>query len=751
MSSDEAFFQKLVSIYYIESKERIQEIANLLMSLEKTKDSEEQKNIIQVIFREIHSLKSASRSVNLPHIENIFKALEDVYSVFSKKELNPTREHLDILHKINDVLDRLISGSHDRDKVTQEEEKISHLFNQLQQLNLVGEEFSYKAVEKSAPKQHAESHKEEDTVRISSEKVNALLVNAEEMLTTRLSLLQIVTDLSSFKDEIEADLKRWDKFYREKNVLLNEEAHAQNKKNNDQELRKKFVDYIAWSEESIKQIELKLRDVTASLEHELHGFSHYVDNLLEDTKKLLLWPFSTILYVLPRIIRDLSHSMNKEINLVIEGAEVEIDKRILETMRDIILHLVRNAVDHGIEVPQERKRQGKPEMGRIKISAHQLSGNEIEITIADDGAGININEIKASALKQGMITKALADTMTNEQAINLIFNSGISSSKIITDLSGRGLGMAIIRDKLDQIGGEIALTSQAHKGTTFKIKLPLTLATFKGLLIEAVNQQFLIPTANIERILRIDQKDISTVENTETIAYEGKTLSLVWLSDLLGIKRNENNVHDNESLFLSVIIITSVDKKIAFVVDNILNEQEILVKNFSKPLIKVKNVSAAAIASSGRPIPILNCLDLLQCRVTKPHITASKEDPSLKNTKILLVEDSFTTRTLLKNILELGGYQVSAASDGLDAWNTLKTNDYAIVVSDVEMPRMNGFQLTQKIRNDKKLGNLPVILITSRESQDDKERGIDAGANAYLPKSTFDSGRLLEIIKRLQV
>lgn len=755
-TKDEEFFKKLQSIYKMESKERIQEISNNLMALEKAKSHSEQRKILDAIFREIHSLKSASRSVNLSHIENIFKFLEDVYSILKAKNITPTSEHLDILHKINDIIDNLINVGHDRKQSLPEESKVSLLFQQLKDLELIPRDFAFKIVEDQVPLNPIpqEMHKEEDTVRISSEKVNTLLANAEEMLTTRLSLVQIINDITSFKNEVSEDIKRWEKIYREKNFLIDESFELKNNTRQENSRKKSFIEFMEWSEDSSKIIEKKLIDITSRLEHDLHAFSHCVDNLLDDTKKLLLWPFSTILNVLPRIVRDLSHNANKEVEVNIEGSEVEIDKRILEAMRDVILHLVRNAIDHGIEIPEIRKNLNKPEHGLIKISVKQISGNEIMITISDDGAGINVIQVKKSAIKQGIITEDFANAMTDTQALNLIYHSGVSTSEILTDLSGRGLGMAIIRDKIEQIGGEISLTSNPNMGSTFTIKLPLTLATFKGLLIEVASQQFLIPTANIERVLRIEPSSIKTVENTETIFYEGKTMSLVWLSYILGVPRNENISPENENQFLPVIIISSADKKIAFVVNNILNEQEILVKNFSKPLLKVKNISAAAIASSGKTIPILNCLDLLQTAKLTTQATQSpsiKEKHQAKNNRLLLVEDSFTTRTLLKNILELGGYQVSVATDGLDAWSTLKTNDYALVVSDIEMPRMNGFQLTQKIRNDKKLSDLPVILITSRESQEDKEQGIDSGANAYLPKSTFDSGRLLEIIKRLHI
>jgi len=292
--------------------------------------------------------------------------------------------------------------------------------------------------------------------------------------------------------------------------------------------------------------------------------------------------------------------------------------------------------------------------------------------------------------------------------------------------------------------------STANQGTTIKIQLPLTLATFKGVLIDVSDQRFVIPTANLERILRINSKSIKSVENKDAILYGGQTTSLVWISDILGLPKIKKKSTAEEFLF--VMVMNYADTKVAFVVDSILNEQEILVKNFSKPIFRIRNISAAAILGTGKTVPILNSLDLLQSAHLgsfRDKVIPMDDNDHSKMIHILLAEDSITTRMLLKNILELKGYQVTTAVDGLDAWTQLKENEFSAVVSDVEMPRMTGFELTEKIRQDKQLENLPVILVTARESPEDRERGVDAGANAYINKSTFDSSHLLEVLQRL--
>lgn len=746
---DDEFFKKLLSTFKVESKERIQNMSTSLLELEKAQDPARQASLIEIIYREIHSLKSAARSVDLQHIEKVCNSMENIFSTLKKDKIIPTPQQLDVLHKTCDSVDQLIDFEDtETTKLDKKSQEILSLLESIQYKTselddgLSKENFSgINTIKKS---------KMEETVRIPTLKLDTLLVQAEEMLTTKLNLMQRITDFSELRNEFRASSKEWDKLTQEKLLL---KKHIQKTTEDSEAIvsaQEKILAFLNCTETKFKTFSHDLDSLSNALDHDFHIFSNGVDTLLEDTKKLLMWPFSTLLNTFPRIVRELARNQRKDVNFVLQGGDVEIDKRILEELKDVLLHIIRNAIDHGIESTDVRKKLNKAEQGYLKVSVQQLSGNEILIEITDDGSGVNLEKVKAVAIKERIITSEEAKKLSDEDALNLIYHSGISTSAILTDLSGRGLGMTIVREKIDKVTGKLSVVSKMNEGTTIKIQLPLTLATFKGVLVGVSDQLFVIPTANLERILRININDIKSVENKDAILYGGQTTSLVWVSDILGLSRTNNK--NNAEAFFSVMIIAYADTKVAFVVDNILNEQEILVKNFSKPISNVRNISAAAILGTGKTVPILNSIDLLQ----SAHSSSSryKESPvDIENKPndiihILLVEDSITTRMLLKNILELKGYQVSTAVDGLDAWTQLKESEFSVVVSDVEMPRMTGFELTEKIRQDKRLENVPVILVTARESQEDRERGVEAGANAYINKSTFDSSHLLEVVQR---
>jgi two-component system chemotaxis sensor kinase CheA len=461
-------------------------------------------------------------------------------------------------------------------------------------------------------------------------------------------------------------------------------------------------------------------------------------------------PFATLLDLFPKLVRDLSRAQSKEVTLSLRGREVEIDKRILQEMKDPLIHLVRNSIDHGIEKPAARAAAHKPASGTLTLAVSQLDGSKVEIVLADDGAGIDVEKVKASAVRAGALSEEDAGALSEQAALALIFNSGISTSPIITEISGRGLGMAIVHEKVEKLGGQIGIEAARGVGTTFRIVLPVTLATFKGILVSAGGQSFVIPTAKIERIARVRREDIRTVENRETIALDGQAVALARLDEVLALPPRAE-----EGGFAEVVVLGSAEKRIGFVVEAVLSEQEVLVKSIGKPLVRVRNVAGATILGSGRPAVILNTADLLKSAVNlagaggarTARAAETAEEKRVRN--ILVVDDSVTSRMLLKNILESSGYSVVTAIDGVDALTALKSREFDLLVSDVEMPRMDGFDLTAKVRADKELAELPVVLVTALGSREHQERGIDVGANAYIVKSSFDQSNLLDVIRKL--
>ena len=734
---DREFQERLLAAFKTEAEEHIKALSAGLIKLEKAPPADKQAELLETIYREAHSFKGAARAVNMTEIESICQSLEGVLAPLKREELSPWPEMFDTLYMAIDTIEKLLSS---RKGV-----ETSKLKEQLTQLKPDEVKKPAKASEpqpRKGPKpRDAELEKPvaSETVRVSVSKLAELFRQTEEMLSVKQTIGQRVTDVR----DVLTMLGQWEKEYKRIYQDIRRLQNAQSK-------NPKLKDFLDLNHSYIKSVQHKLKSLADSVEQSYRLTGRMVDSLLEDMKKTLMFPFSSLLEILPRMVRDLSRDKGKEVQLVLEGREVEIDRRILEEMRDPIIHLIRNCIDHGIEKPEDRVRLHKPQEGTVTVAISQADGNKVELRISDDGAGIDPTTVKKAAVKRGVISEKESQKLNEQESLSLIFQSEISTNPIITDISGRGLGLAIVQEKVGKLGGSVSVETHLHRETTFRILLPLTLATFRGVLVRTADKLFVVPTANVDRVIRIKQDEIKTVENRETIPIDGGTISLIPLEDVLGVPRKEMKGEISE---LIAMVLGAEENRIAFIVDEVLSEQEGLVKKLGKQLSRVKNITGATVLGSGEVVPILNVSDLIksavELSVAPVRIPVSAEEVERKRKSIQVVEDSITARMLLKNILESAGYHVETATDGMDAFTSLKEGVFDLVVSDVDMPRMNGFDLTSKIRSDKKLSEIPVVLVTALESREDQERGIDVGADAYIVKSSFDQSNLLETIKRL--
>ena len=590
----------------------------------------------------------------------------------------------------------------------------------------------------------AEEPATSETVRIATSKLESILLESEELLAAKLAAELLADELQKLGNYLIDWEAQWAKVSSDVRIL----RHSLNTdgKYNPHETR--LLEFIDLNYNNIKSIEEKLGELERIARRDLHNLSGISDNLLDDTKKVLMFPFSSVVEALPKYVRDLSKEQSKNIKLVINGDNIEIDRRILNEIKDPLMHMIRNCIDHGIEKPEERKNKGKPTQGIITISISQKTGNSVELIVSDDGAGINVAGLRKTAVKNGIISREKANKMSDKETLSLLGRSGISTSPIITDISGRGLGMAIVTEKIEKVHGRISIDTLPDKGTTFTITLPLTVAIFRGVIVRIEEKLFALPTSNVERVLRIKKENIKTIENRKTVKVNEQILPLVNINEVLELPTEESE--ESISDYLSVLVLTYAGKKLAFKVDEIVNEQEMLVKNLGAQLSRVRNILGISIMATGKMVPVINIGDLIQSAMKiTPSKVVSKGKTITKKQAVMVVEDSITSRMLVKNILEAAGYNVKTAVDGIDAFSTLKVEEFDLVVSDVDMPRMNGFDLTAKIRADKKMSELPVILITALGSREHRERGIEVGANAYIVKSDFDQSNLLEIVHKL--
>ena len=812
----EAFLLELLGDFKIEAGEHQQAIVSGLLGLEKNPDPPSLKKQVEVIFREIHSLKGAARAVNQLDIEQLCMGMESVFHELKKENLVLTPSAYDVLYKASDTLEIMLADIDSKQKRVQPpelaqlvknlevisrnakpvakfsfnhtlkgdesvattpkieqtpsiaiENEIVEVFDKVQS----GNEVEIQEEEKTLPQKKdtgkstviavekpldataakpegkplekpLEKSTDKETVRVATAKLYNLLRQAEEMIAVKSTLAHYVVELQDNANQYSA----WSRKISNNNPLL------------------LGINKSDLSDDTLEFLE-KEKDFRKKHEEDLYGFeknlaqfqrvtARMIDDLLIDIKTTLLYPFSSLLVIVPKIVRDLSKEYGKEIDLQIEGAEIEIDRRILEEIKDPLIHLIRNCIDHGIELPQNRVKVGKQAKGILKIQIKQDADRNISLLIGDDGIGIQREKVLKSAIKTGLIKSEDTQSLSDKEVAMLIFGSGVSTSPFITDISGRGLGMAIVAEKVVKLGGNINLESIAGEGSTFTITLPQTLAIFKGILIKSSDQYFIIPTTAVVKAIRVGLTDIKTVESKKTIIFNKETLALVSLSDVLNLP--VRRLKKNKETLLRVLVISSAQKKLAFVVDDVLGEHEGMIKDLGPQLLHVTNIAGATLLGDGRIVTILHIPELIESAsyaskssefVVEASPDGAKEEIQQKS--ILVAEDSITIRSMLRNFLETAGFIVKTAVDGQEAYSFLQEEKFDLLVSDIEMPHMTGFELTSKVREDKNLSEMPIVLVTALESANDRQRGMDLGANAYIVKSSFEQSNLVETIRRL--
>lgn len=510
-------------------------------------------------------------------------------------------------------------------------------------------------------------------------------------------------------------------------------------------------EFLQWSETRLGALESSIRAIAKGAETHARASASGIDQVQQDLQHILMLEARTVLDGLHKVVRDLARDQRKDVELVSLGGHIEMDRRVLEEMREPLLHLVRNAVDHGVESPELRLRAGKPARAAVRLVLAQIDGDTVEFLLSDDGAGVPLKPLALAAVKAGMLGAAAAEQAGPDVLLPLIFHSGVSTSAMITELSGRGLGLAIVRERVERLGGTVSVESDPGQGTRFRIVVPTTLTKFRGVRVSAGSQTFVIPTLGIECVVGVNASALGTIESRPMLSVKGEHVPLVSLAQVLELAVPQT-AQDASRVAL---VLGNGTGRVAFEVDEVFGDQEVLVKSLGRCLARVRNVVGATVLGDGRIAPILNVHDLIKsARLSRavPGPVAS-DAPSIpsrnRRLRVLLAEDSITARGLLKNILEVAGYEVKATVDGVEAWAALKLEAFDVVVSDVEMPRMNGFDLTARIRADARLTDLPVMLITALGSREDRERGAEVGASAYMLKGDFDQGRMLEVLRRL--
>lgn len=468
--------------------------------------------------------------------------------------------------------------------------------------------------------------------------------------------------------------------------------------------------------------------------------------LQEKAMMLRMVPLSLAFDTLHRVPRDLARSLGKEVALEVEGGEIELDKKIVEKLSDPLIHMIRNAVDHGIETPEQRQAAGKPAKGSLTLTAACEGGHAV-IRLSDDGGGLNLQRIRDKAVMRKLVTPQRVATLSEAELTALIFEPGFSTSDIITDVSGRGVGMDVVKKNIiEDLKGSIVVNSEAGKGTTFTIRLPLSLAIVPILIVGLSSSTVALPSPYVEEILSFSDSEIIDVVDKRAIRLRSELIPVMSIDELLG-----NNVDRASEARHSQIafIVRMGNDKLGLLADELIDGRDVVIKPLPPHLKNIKKVSGVMISANNEIINILHVPALFESSKQISQRPGAVDAAQTEAIHILVVDDSINTREIEKSILESYGYRVTVAEDGLEAIEKVAQTKYDLVVTDVDMPRLDGFSLTQRLRQDAAYRNTPIIIVTSREKEEDKRRGIQVGADAYIVKGAFDQGNLIDTIRNL--
>jgi two-component system chemotaxis sensor kinase CheA len=762
--------QEILGIYKAETEEHLQKLNEGLLLLEKAPQRTE---TLEEIFREAHSLKGAARMIGFENVEKIAHGLEDLFSQARKGELAFDRPVFDVIFAALDAISKLTA-----DWLEHPDAPLAPVEELLERIRGASAGFSaasavaassalpppaaaapavaepsrpaVAAVAPSAappgatagaPEQALEEHalpapeagvrQIEETIRVTTQKLDDLMNQIGEILVTRIKFDERLAEIRTIERQIEQFQQAWSAVRRRAGY------------HSDPWVTREIGERVTRLQEDIRRLATGFNEDTLRM-------TLVSGDLQESINRVRMMPLSALFNLFPRLLRDIARQEGKEIELLVEGGQTQLDKKIIEELKDPLTHLLRNALDHGIERPAERLRSGKRGAGRLKLSAVQKSSSVV-IDIEDDGAGIDLERVRALAVRRGFATEAELREMTDQQVLGLVFRPGFSTKGMITDLSGRGVGLDVVLTNIERLKGTITVSSTPGRGSVFSIRLPITLATTQALLVKVSGLTFAIPLAAVEVIGEVGLDEVTSVESREAVLIEGVPTALVRMHEILRLPEQAARLEGGDKA--PVVVLGSTEEWVAFMVDELLGEHEIVVKGLGAPLRRVRNVSGATIAGDGSVVLILNVFDLIKASqkvrglwlADKRRADSGRRGPA----RVLVVDDSVTTRLLEKGILENNGYEVTLAVDGVDALEKLAGGGFDLVVSDVEMPRMNGFELTRRVRREEELRELPVILVTSLSSEEDKKTGVEAGADAYIVKGAFDQGNLIATIRQL--
>ena len=506
--------------------------------------------------------------------------------------------------------------------------------------------------------------------------------------------------------------------------------------------------------ESLRQRAGNGLDRLTQLVEAFEGFARRNEDLSERLHREVIFsrmrPLADGIQAFPRLVRDLSRQLGKKVQLEVIGDQTGVDRDILDKLEAPLSHLIRNALDHGMESPDERLQAGKPEGGTITLEAGHRAGS-LTIVISDDGNGINTESLRQRICERNLVTTAVADRLSDAELLEFLFLPGFSTRNAVTEISGRGVGLDVVQTMVKAVGGSVRVASQPGRQTRFTLQLPITMSVIRALLVDVGSEPYAFPLTRIDQILTCHRDQLASVEGREYVDHNGTAIGLVHAGDVLDVPQTSQEIDP-----LSIVVISDRGQRFGMVVDGFLGERDLEVRPLDPRLGKVPDINSASLLENGDPVLIVDVEDLVRSidsllggRGLSPIDTAREELASTQVKRILVVDDSITVRELERQLLQSRGYQVDIAVDGMDGWNAFRSTSYDLVVSDVDMPRMDGIGLVTLIKTDAQRSDVPVVIVSYKDREEDRLRGLEAGATRYLTKSSFHDETFIDTIVEL--
>ena len=743
----------MLELFRIEVETQSSVLTSGLLGLEQDIDAAHR---LGELMRAAHSLKGAARIVGRKTAVRIAHAMEDCFVAAQKRKQTPSTGLIDRLLAGTDLLNRIAQVSDEALESWEAEQQkdIETFLNSLSSLSGELGERGQAASPPELPPEAAEPLTVEPALKSSTppdeardpaaSSARVLRVTADH-LDRLMGLAGEALVTSRWLDAFSADMLRLKRQQHQLGQLLDSLRDSLPAASLDERAAGRLTDLRDRAVDCQRSVMERLTDLE-SFDRRFVGFSKRLYHAVLDCR---MRPFSDGIQGFHRMVRDVAHSLGKNVKLDIQGESTTVDREILERLKAPLDHLVRNSVDHGVESPMDRISRGKPEEGVVHLQACHSAGMLL-ITVEDDGCGVDSEAVRQAVVQRKLTTLETTQKMTNTELLEFLFLPGFTLKESVSEISGRGVGLDVVQTMVKEVGGRVRVSSRSGLGTRFQLELPLTLSVVRTLLVEIGGEPYAFPLAHIDKAVKLPQDRIESLQGRQHFTLGEEQIGLVAAHQILDL---EDSPHPDAEV--SVIVLGDKGARYGLVIDRFLGERELVVRTLDPRLGKVKNISSAALMPDGSPVLIVDVDDLkrsienLASGQQLFRVESQTGASAKKRKRVLVVDDSLTVRELERKLLDGRGYAVDVAVDGMDGWNAVRTRHYDLVVTDVDMPRLDGIELLQLIRRDHRLKSLPVMIVSYKDRPEDRSRGLEAGADYYLTKASFHDETLLRVVTDL--